>query len=345
LISKRIRSDDLLTPGADGFLLVFNHQPGFPADQAAMRIARDLNTFFIGSGPEGSDVRIGAQHSIMNVDDLDAALEKSGAAGVIAARAAGKAVVPEPAGRLQMRYQPKWDARREALTHNLPTPIHPSRTPGSGLSLRWRRRYPAKLRPSRPASAQSLRRSAAHSVRRRTPGADECEHAHHQPSERAGLSRLIPVMNEFDKDLALYRVIRIAGIEAGFPRGALGDITRMLKVRVPQISLSLNLNDPDFLSALRVQPSAIGCPLTAELLASPRPDLLGRVPTVADIARTHQAPMFVEGDITTDLARQLVAVGVDRIALPLIWPLTVELQGAGKWALQQLDDAAVNAAA
>lgn len=152
-------------------------------------------------------------------------------------------------------------------------------------------------------------------------------------------------MNEFHKDLALYRVIRIAGIEAGLPRGALGDITRMLKVRVPQISLSLNLNDPDFLSALRVQPSAIGCPLTAELLASPRPDLLSRVRTVADIARTHQAPMFVEGDITTDLARQLVAVGVDRIASPLIWPLTVELQGAGKWALQQLDDAAVNAAA
>ena len=69
-ISKRIAPEDVLIPGADGFLVVFGSRAGILADTAAQRISKELNTFFVGCETEDSDIQLKSRHASMSVDDF-----------------------------------------------------------------------------------------------------------------------------------------------------------------------------------------------------------------------------------------------------------------------------------
>jgi hypothetical protein len=69
-ISKRIAPEDVLIPGADGFLVVFGSRAGILADNAAVRISKELNTFFMGCEGEDADMQLQSRHASMSVDDF-----------------------------------------------------------------------------------------------------------------------------------------------------------------------------------------------------------------------------------------------------------------------------------
>ena len=69
-ITRRITPEDMMIPGADGFLLVFGSRSGIVADAAAQSISTELNTFFLGAADMDDDIRFFAYHRSMSVDDF-----------------------------------------------------------------------------------------------------------------------------------------------------------------------------------------------------------------------------------------------------------------------------------
>jgi hypothetical protein len=126
-IAKRIRMDDLMIPGADGYLIVFARHSGKEADMAAQRISRELNEFFIGSGGPDNDMRIEAQYKQMNVTEISAMVTNRGELPNVAREAATEAPITGliPADRVRMSFQPMWDSRREAVSQYIVKPVDP----------------------------------------------------------------------------------------------------------------------------------------------------------------------------------------------------------------------------
>jgi hypothetical protein len=153
-------------------------------------------------------------------------------------------------------------------------------------------------------------------------------------------------MAQFDKQLVSHRVIRITGVEPGFPRIYLEDITRTLKARIPNIAIGLNGMEPDIGSVLKVQPAAIGFSLAPGALAAhaPRAELFSRIHAAADLAKRHGVPVGIEGDITPDQAQRFAMDGVRHMASLRIWPVRSSLPGAEIWPVGKLSQAVTTAA-
>ena len=345
-IATRINREDVMVPGADGFLVVFGQRTGLLADAAAQRISKELNEFFVGANPDDIDVRFEAQRKTMSVEDLANAF-----GDLFFATEAGEDASPAASGplnpaSLEMSFQPAWDARREALTTWIVTPIDPRtgrRVSGYHFEtdLEATRHYAELDELQLKASEQAIRGLFASGRKALVTTA-----LHVSSLQNANtLIRLFGVISGFKKDLARYRIIRIAGIEPGFPRIYLEDICRMLRLRVPNVVFGLDWREPDVASALRLQPVGIGFPLAPDLLsASPRADMLARIRNAAEVCHLHHTPVFVDGDFNLDLAQRFLAAGVDVLASPKIWPLARQLDGAEKWPSANLGPAQDSAA-
>jgi len=153
-------------------------------------------------------------------------------------------------------------------------------------------------------------------------------------------------MAQFDRQLVSHRVIRITGVEPGFPRIYLEDITRTLKARIPNIAIGLNWMEPDVGSVLKLQPAAIGFSLAPGALAphAPRAELYSRIHAAADLAKRHSIPAGVEGDITPDQAQRFAMDGVRHMASLRLWPVRPTLPGAEIWPISRLSQAVTTAA-
>jgi hypothetical protein len=153
-------------------------------------------------------------------------------------------------------------------------------------------------------------------------------------------------MSQFDKQLIRYRVLRITGVEPGFPRIYLEDILRTLKSRIPTLAIGLNWTEPDVGSVLRMQPAAVGFTLPPGALSShaPRAELFARVHGALEIAKPQGVPFYIEGDITPDQAQRFSNDGVQLIASPQIWPVRRELTAAEIWPASRLSQAVPTAA-
>jgi hypothetical protein len=159
------------------------------------------------------------------------------------------------------------------------------------------------------------------------------------------LTRLSQVMAGFDRKLVRYRIIRVTGIETGFPRIYLEDICRVLRTWVPNIVFGLDWREPDIASALRLQPVGIGFPLSPDATSGARrADMLARVRGAVETCHQHHTPVFVDGDFGADLAQRFIADGVDVLASPKIWPIAEDLGGAEKWPAAKLGPAQDSAA-
>lgn len=332
-ISRRIAPEDVLISGADGFLVVFGSRTGVLAEATAHRISQELNTFFVGAPDIGNDFRIEAAHRSMSVDDFAEAFGE-----LIAESRHSHAVRPRSApGQIPMGFTPVWDARRGALTTFFITPLDAE----TGYPLDWDHthyRHTEMDEMKLKASEETLRELFSRGKRALVGVALHVSSLNSQ----ASLSRLFTTMATFDKQLARYRVVRITGVEPGFPRIYLEDIMRNIRSRIPNIAIGLNWTEPDVPSVLKLQPSAVGFTLPPGALASQasRTDIFARIHAAVEPAKHLAIPIGVEGDILPDQAQRFAADGVQHMASWRIWPIRPDLPAAELWPASRLNQAA-----
>lgn len=329
-IAKRMAPEDMLIPGADGFLVIFGSRAGALADAAAQRITQELNTFFLGAADDDADVRFSTWHKAMSIDDFAQTF-----GDLIAENARPSRPAKDDPDQIAFGFTPVWDAKRGALTTYFVTPVDAkgnsldavAETPARHLEL-----DELKLK----VSEESIRQAFA-SDRRAFVGT-----ALHVSSlnNEAGIAKLYSVVSKFDKNLLQYRVVRITGVEPGFPRIYLEDIVRTMKTRVPKVAVGLNWMEPDILSVLRLEPAAVGFTLPPGALSvySRRTELFARVHSAIDLVRPHGIPFYIDGDFTPDQAQRFAMDGVQLLASPRIWPVKPVLPAAEKWAAARLSE-------
>jgi hypothetical protein len=342
-IARRMDARDVLITGLDGFLVVFSNRSGRAADNAARRIAVELNEFFIGENPEESDLRFESLHRAMTMEDFAQSfgdLSFNDEAEPAAAAIVQLDPKPTPAGPattagLRPEFQPVWDARRQALTTWFVRLVNPATGdridfPDEDAGYKQIDVDEQHLRTSETALRDLLA-----SGRKSLVGVSV--HAT-SLTQAANLSRLFAVMATFDRKLARYRIVRVTGIEPGFPRIYLEDIFRTLRSRIPNIAVALNWMEPDVASVLRMQPASIGFSAPRSLIGplGPRVDLFARIQAAAELARLHGVPMFVDGDFSAEQARRLVADGVSMLTSPQVWPAARGLLPASVWPASRL---------
>jgi hypothetical protein len=332
-IVKRISPEDVLIPGADGFLVVFGSRTGHLADTTAHRISQELNTFFIGAADMDDDIRFEARHRSMSVDDFAEAF------GDLIAEDKPAPVMPRfqtAHGEIPMGFTPVWDSKRGALTTFFVTPLDAD----TGLPLDWDHSHhrhtdmdELKLRVSEEAMRKlfSTGRKAFVGV---------ALHVSTLNSQQS-LKRLFAAMSKFDRTLSKFRVLRISGVEPGFPRIYLEDIIRTLKSSIPNIAIGFNWMEPDVVSALNLHPAAIGFTLPPGSMSHhSKADVCARIHDAASLARLHDVPVGVEGDITPDQAQRFALDGVQLMASLRIWPVRPSLTPAEVWSCTRLSDMA-----
>jgi hypothetical protein len=334
-IAKRIAPEDVLIPGADGFLVVFGSRSGVLADTAADRITQELNTFFLGAADVDADIRFEAWHKAMSIDDFAATFGEL----IVEEHSPvtrGSALPQDPA-LIGFGFTPVWDVKRAALTTYFVTPVDPSTGGSLDAAVETTARH-AELDELKLKISEESIRSLFKSDRRALVGV-----ALHVSSlnNEASVAKLYSVISKFDKMLLQYRVVRVTGVEPGFPRIYLDDITRTLKTRVPKVAIGLNWMEPDIASVLRLQPAAIGFTLPPGALSvhAPRAELFARVHAAIDLAKPHGIPVYIEGDITPDQAQRFALDGVQLLASPRIWPARPALPAAEKWHSSRLSEA------
>jgi hypothetical protein len=336
-ISKRISPEDVLIPGADGFLLVFGGRAGVLADTTAQRISKELNTFFVGCENEDSDIQLKSRHASMSVDDFAQAF-----GDLIAESAPGaNRVATHDPSQVRFGFAPIWDCKRGALTTFFVVPRD-----ANGNSLDETADTPARHveldEMKLKASEEAIRKLFASGKRALVGVALHVSSLNNQQS----LAKLFSVMSQFDKQLIRYRVVRITGVEPGFPRIYLEDIARTLKSRIPNVAVGLNWTEPDVGSVIRMQPAAIGFTLAPGALSAhaPRAELFARVHGALDLAKPHGVPIYVEGEIAPDQAARFATDGVSLLASSQLWPVRQELTAAEIWPASRLSQAVPTAA-
>jgi hypothetical protein len=326
-ISQRISPDDVLIPAADGFLLVFGSQAGVLADAKAHRISAELNAFFVGQ-PDLNDLQFEARHKSMSVDDFAQAF------GDLIAEShelATQAFDVAP-GEIPIAYTPVWDARRGALTTFFVTPLDAA----TGYPLDWdplRRSHTDMDELKLKSSEDAIKKLFASGKRVLVGVALHISSLNNQQS----MSRLLTAAAKFDKRLAKYRIIRISGVEPGFPRIYLEDVLRTLRTRMPNVAIGFNWSEPDIASVLKLQPAVIGFSLPPGALGRhSQADVYARIHAAAELARHHNIPVGVEGDIAAEHALRFAQDGVQHMASPRLWPVRSGLTAAELWHASRL---------
>jgi len=279
----------------------------------------------------------------MNVQDISSMATNRGELPNAVREASPEALIAGliPADRVRLAFQPMWDSRREAVSQFIVTPIDPrtnSWAPGYHYETgaHTQRAYGDIDERHLRLSEEALRTlfASGHKALVSAP-----VHLSNLKNSTA-FSRLSAVMGGFGAELRRYRVVRITGIEAGFPRAYLGDVVRQLKMHWPSVALTFNLNDPDPLTALKFSPSAIGFALPPGMCEMDlKPEYVNRIRTLSAAARPQQVPVFIDGMVSPELVRRLMSLGVDKFASPSIWPMQEQPSGAQRWQVAKLAQA------
>lgn len=325
-IARRLRPGDIVVGGADGFLVVFANPDSDEARAAAASIAEALNTFFLGE-EFGRELSCTAR-----VDTMDAA--------AVSALADSLPASPPPAQpqRVRYLYQPVWAAAHEAITSYFLTPIDSrgariggyhfdpmpeGSSPFLDLDERQFAESETALQGLIRAGGRALVGVTIHASSLRAP---------------AGRARLLAVAGGFAEGLRKYRVVRISGLEPGFPRMHLEETIRLLRPFCPRITLGLQWNDPDIASLLAMRPDAIGFPLhhDARGLIEPGETAHIRIRAAATMAKRTGVQVFANGDFSFATARRLVADGVGLISSPVIWARVSQPSSMAVWPASRL---------
>src|SRR6185295_2302813 len=224
-----------LVRGIEGFLVVFAEHTGAQADQTAKALASGVNTHFTGTG-ESPAPELVVETRPFPAAQIARKLRDHGAAAEPVRRLAP--VLPSPT-QVDWLFQPVWDARHELITSYFLLP-HLKNTqrrvpgyqfePATDHSPSFAELDIASL----DISEKALRDLASQGKRALVGVTIHIQSLMNGETSGRIMNRLL----KFDRALARYRMIKIAGVGPGFPRLHLGHIVGSLRARVPLVVLT-----------------------------------------------------------------------------------------------------------
>ena len=319
-LRERLAPDDILVRGNDAFIIAFGEPAGPPARQTAARLAHELNRHLEKEGPPVPQVEMSVQ--TLGVSELAMSIAQ-GTPGRLASQR--EITTIEAVGEIDWRFHPVWDVKREVVSSYFASP-HLTKT-----GARVRGYQFEDVDASRPdlvdLDVESIRVSerALQALREQRKRAliGISLHVSSLNYER-GLSRILTGLDNCDPMLSVYRLIKIAGIEAGFPRMHLRSIVGSLRARVPKVAIAAAWHEPDVSGLMQCGPTAFGFAypdhVAGALSATANGTLLSRFSAGVEAAHTEGIPLYVEGAIGPYLAKEFRAAGADYICSPVIWP-------------------------
>lgn len=335
-IVRRLGPDDLLVRGGDGFLIIFGSLSGREAEIESVSLTHGLNDFFLARSAEGAPMpQVDVEARAVPVQSLVATLNRADI------RSPPDDVVhnvaPHPAD-IEWRFQPEWDVRGEAIVGYTGVTVH--RQTGERLAGYQFDPPPGRL-PSLAAIDAAMLQVSDDAARRLFASGKRARISTpiHVTSLTNGAARsqILSALEMTDRELARFRVIRIAGVTPGFPRMYLDEVLNHVRRVVPNVALATAWNEPDLNSLLQANLQTIGFSLPqAATLPALQQSLLARVRAAVGLAHNARKPFFIEGAVTGDLAMRLSAVGVDNLSSPHIWPPVAEPEGVSKWTADRL---------
>ncbi len=344
-IAKRTKPEDLIIPAADGFLLVFSSLSGTDAQVAAVEICNGLNQFFLGSPDDIDGIRFEHKSEEVSPDALIASVATGAELPTYRKKPAPEVAPNAALDSFHISYQPVWDARREKISTYFLTPIDPR----TGLRAAGYQFEPEEPSPQElQVLDEAQLRESEHAIKRMLGAGKQAmigvTISVNSLSNARGLNRLFSTISKFDPALARYRIVRIAGITPGYPRIYLEDIMRSLKMRVPNVSMSLHWSEGDLESVLALKPSAVGFTLNRHAtggIGEPA-DLRQRLKVASSKANAHRIPFYVHGDLTPIFAQQCVGDGISILSSSSIWARRDTPDGQKDWSLHRLRAAALD---
>ncbi len=334
-LQKRLGANDMLVRGADGFLVVFADYDGRKAKAEAEELNRGLNLFFLGESSPEPMPTVEVHHASVRADDLIGSLKD-------VALVTPREEEPLPCSdTISWEYQPVWDARREALSQNHVVPIERATSdPMPGYGYEVANVDVGVLVDTDEAALHVSERAMRSMFRAGQRSLIGCPIHVQSLSSVQNRTRLLAAMDSFDRELVRYRVVKLLGLQTGFPRIYLQEVMAMLKRKVPNIAVCVAWNEPDLRSVLNTDPVCIGMVLSSDVLGTdavgPSSDLLARVRTAAEQAHAAQKPFFVEGPIPKTMVPAFIRAGVDTLASPYIWPTIERPEGVLRWMADKL---------
>jgi hypothetical protein len=134
---------------------------------------------------------------------------------------------------------------------------------------------------------------------------------------------VLTALDSCDPQLSTYRLIKIAGLESGFPRMHLRTIVGQLRARAPKVVITAAWHEPDVAGLIQCGATAFGFAypdhVAGALSANASGTLLARFSAGVEAAHVDGVPLYVEGAIGPHLAREFRAAGADYICSPVIW--------------------------
>ena len=141
-----------------------------------------------------------------------------------------------------------------------------------------------------------------------------------------------------DKRIARYRILRISGVDPGYPRIYLEDMMRAVRPLADRVAVGLSWMEADVASVVKLQPAAIGftVPPRAPVHKALRQDVCERIAAAVELAKAHNVKVGVEGDLHSEDAVRFMQDGVDYVCSPRIWPVRHALPAAETWPASRL---------
>jgi hypothetical protein len=331
-LDRRIHAADVFFMATDGFLVIFGSCEGVAAQAEAQRLGHALGEFFLGE--EAQPVpRI--MTSLVNIPSarLRDVVESDGSHISDVPQEA-----EEQARRLKVdwRFQPVWDCKREAVTTWYTVPYEQE----TGVRVGGYHFDTPRFRPSDFAAVDEsslwISEQALHGMLDRGEQCIVGVSVHAATlANLATRSKWLNALDRLDRAYFRYRAIKIAGLPPGFPRIYLNEIMGIVRARITQVAIGAVHDEPDLAGLACSGPVAIGIAVPPRCV-DPRtrrltPDLVSSVSEGIALAHGAHMRFFVEGLLPEPAIIQARGLGADTITSPLIWPAVPTPAAMHKW--------------
>jgi hypothetical protein len=335
-IQSKLKPDDVLVRNEEGFLVVFATRVGEAAHQASQDIAFELNARLARRDARPSP-RMSASSGSVPVHGLGRVVHGQGKEALLALAV----LDPPELIRIDWRFQPVWDAQREAVSSYFVVPV----TKDTEERVRgYQFEDLGDLEPDFAAIDEASLLVSEHALKRlrsegKTAVVGVTLHIDSLRCEKSA-SRLMKMLAGFDLSLARDRMITVAGVEPGIPKLQLRHIIAALRIRVPHVALNAGWGESDIGALIAAGPTAIEFAypdrVAMALAHLAGGTLMSRFTAGADAIHAHGLALRVHGVIDRLQAFAFREAGADYLASPLIWRATAAPDGVLPWPASRL---------